>query len=61
MPEAYLKPCETSKMERFAKFLQNAPLRCLIGFWIRLWTHSSKILENPKKNLYGDFSQKNTI
>ena len=35
IPEAYSKPCQTSKMERFAKKMLHP--RCLKGFWMRIW------------------------
>ena len=38
--EMYAEPYQTSKNGAFCEnscFLGNAPLRCLTGFWMRLW------------------------
>ena len=51
----YLESCQTSKMGRFAKivavnyFHKMLHLRCLKGFWKRLW-HSR--VQNPTKHLW---------
>ena len=51
--EIYLKTCQTSKMKFFAKIVHcwKLHLRCLTGFWIRVWViHISYISISPHLN-----------
>ena len=42
--ETYSEPCQTSKIERFA-FSKMHHLRCLLGFWIRIFFHDDSTVK----------------
>ena len=64
--ETYLEPCQTSKMELFAKIIngflvvdcirKTPHLRCLAGFGIRLWNCAVIMTEPWDINVMVSFS-----